>query len=269
MINKITEVGLNRMITILQKKLPGITCREYTPSPHASEHYTLYDIQIEAASIARHLALVGYTPIITYEYLSDAAGNINLNDLTEIYINIDSSKRYKWIQVCCILAHELCHKFLYTHFIRYEGMKNEMLTDCCAVYMGFGRYMINGCYQSYQEGNRTVTSYIGYLNQYQLNYIHRTVYGNDIIQPYQEKAKKTENTEKARKEKKEDKKDYTSFENLELTPEEQTIWEAKYDIKETKSLFDKHYKWIAIAFLLTMPIIIYLAVHLIHYISTR
>jgi hypothetical protein len=87
--------------------------------------------------------------------------------------------------------------------------------------------------------------------------------------PIRRKRKRQKIQKRPGKKKKEDKKDYTSFENLELTPEEQTIWEAKYDIKETKSLFDKHYKWIAIAFLLTMPIIIYLAVHLIHYISTR
>jgi hypothetical protein len=46
-------------------------------------------------------------------------------------------------------------------------------------------------------------------------------------------------------------------------------WAEIKILVQPKSLFDKHYKWIAIAFLLTMSIIIYLAVHLIHYISTR
>jgi hypothetical protein len=261
MTNNITEVGLNNMIALLRNRLPGIKCREFRAYTYLGDSYTLYDIQIMAARMAHHLGLVGYTPIVTYEPLADAAGNINLNDSMEVHINIDSSKRFQWVQVCCILAHELCHKFLYTHLIRFEGMKNELLTDGCAVYMGFGDCMVRGCRVSYKEAGSTVTSELGYLNQGQLNYLHHAVFGAWIIPPAEEKKPSGQ---------------YTDFEETVFTPEQQAQREEEY--KKRQAVLNTPKKsgssasskaWIAILFLMIMPLVIYLACVLVHHISAR
>jgi hypothetical protein len=246
------------MIALLRNRLPGIKCREFRAYTYFGDSYTLYDIQIMAARMAHHLGLVGYTPIVTYEPLADAAGNINLNDSMEVHINIDSSKRFQWVQVCCILAHELCHKFLYTHLIRFEGMKNELLTDGCAVYMGFGDCMVHGCHVTYKELDCKVTSEIGYLNQGQLNYLHHAVFGAWIIPPAEGNKQFGQ---------------FADFEEIALTPEEQARREEEYKKKRAKqnknNLSVSAQAWLAILFLFIVPLVIFLALMFVHHLYAR
>ena len=48
-----------------------------------------YDIEMAASKMCKHLCLLGFTPVITYEAMENAAGNINLNDSLTIYIDIN------------------------------------------------------------------------------------------------------------------------------------------------------------------------------------
>ena len=105
------------------------------------------------------------------------AGNINLNNSTEVRIEIDESmktnRRNLKEAILCVLAHEICHKYLYSHgFYLEDTNTNEYCTDLATIFVGFGLLTINGCYEEYTttninwDGSTTITTHTystGYL----------------------------------------------------------------------------------------------------------
>ena len=97
-----------------------------------------------------YVGLQNYTALITYERTKEGiAGSINLNEEKIVYIEIDKSilNRNKSKEtILGVLAHEICHKLLYTHGLYMsDTMTNEICTELATIYVGFGLLTIRGC----------------------------------------------------------------------------------------------------------------------------
>ncbi len=96
-----------------------------------------------------------------------------MEGMQHIFISNDNIRQSPK-QKLAILAHEITHAFLFHHKIHLEEeLKNEMLTDIAAVYIGFGNILIAG-YQAYFPGQDKknkkhkidpyLHNYIGYVD---------------------------------------------------------------------------------------------------------
>lgn len=82
--------------------------------------------------------------------------------------------------ILAVLAHEICHKVCQANGIWYplpEAIKNEIITDLCTIYVGFGRLVLTGyttqrARSSNYNGVTMETSLLGYLkfDVYQMAY---------------------------------------------------------------------------------------------------
>ena len=89
---------------------------------------------------------------------------------------------YSFETVLSILIHESMHYFLFTNGIKLEdNTKNEYLTDIATIYLGFGKYMLEGYKTSKKivfldEYKRTTSSYkVGYLNYSDVKYTKKQI----------------------------------------------------------------------------------------------
>ena len=107
--------------------------------------------QVEAENMMNHVGLIGYTPVIKFEKLNAAAGNINLNPSKTVNINLDESVRGDYYAIMATIAHEICHKLLYNSNFYYTDslmkLENEVLADIATFYVGFGNHTMKGFYR--------------------------------------------------------------------------------------------------------------------------
>ena len=98
------------------------------------------------------------------------------------YVTLSSVKKkiilvinshYTQETIVSILAHEISHYFLAIRGIKLEDTKeNEILTDICAIYLGFGNFMLHGyAEQTIYYDNYASTSKLGYINTNDIYYI--------------------------------------------------------------------------------------------------
>lgn len=183
--NNISKIGLKNMFKGIKKKLNGRTFKEFDFSQVKAKDSL--DLTKAASVMLHHVGLYGYTPIIVHERLEEnTAGYINMNLDMTFFITVDLNKFYLTGQRLCILSHEICHKFMYVNQFRDTGLKNEYLTDACAIYVGFGEMMLKGCQTtnvSYRDNKEiTRTTNIGYLEKWQLSYLY---YKKNPLKSYQ------------------------------------------------------------------------------------
>ena len=103
-----------------------------------------------ARLMVQHVGLYGYEPVIEYDRLeTGVAGYVELNNNLDKKIHITLSDDLSIAKEARIysLAHEICHKLLFTHncYFPYMGDYNETLTDITTIYVGFGKLTLNGC----------------------------------------------------------------------------------------------------------------------------
>ena len=165
-------------LSLIEKTVPNIdNFSLYVPSLNFNPHDVI-SIQNEAKRMMEYIGLKGYTTIVTLCSTDNGtAGNINLNNSKEVFIEIDKSmqvnRRYFKEAVLCVMAHEICHKYLYSHGLYLEDTNaNEYCTDLATFFVGFGLLTINGCYEEYKtttknpDGSSTITTHTyrtGYL----------------------------------------------------------------------------------------------------------
>ena len=132
----------------------------------------IVSIQKEASSMMKFVGLQGYTTVITYERAKKGtAGSINLNQDKEVFIEIDKDlldRPKAKDTILGVLAHEICHKLLYTHGLYMSDTEtNEICTDLATIYVGFGLLTIHGCStiktwkteKHNNDGSRTITTH--------------------------------------------------------------------------------------------------------------
>ena len=165
-------------LSLIERSVPNIdNFSLYVPSLNFNPHDVI-SIQNEAKRMMEFIGLKGYTTIVTLCSTDNGtAGNINLNNSKEVFIEIDRSmqanRRNFKEAVLCVMAHEICHKYLYSHRLYLEDTNaNEYCTDLATFFVGFGLLTINGCYEQYKtithntDGSSTITTHTystGYL----------------------------------------------------------------------------------------------------------
>lgn len=165
-------------LSLIEKSVPNIdNFSLYVPSLNFNP-YDVISIQNEAKRMMEFIGLKGYTTIVTpCSIANGTAGNINLNNSKEVFVEIDKSmqatRRNFKEAVLCVMAHEICHKYLYSHGLYLEDTNaNEYCTDLATFFVGFGLLTINGCYEQYKttthntDGSSTTTMHTystGYL----------------------------------------------------------------------------------------------------------
>ena len=105
-------------------------------------------------------------------------GNTYSSKKISIFVKPD----YSFETVISILIHESTHFFLFSNNIKIEEeIYNEFLTDIATIYLGFGKYILEGYKQNKKivfmsEFNRTVSEYkIGYINYSDAKYAIKQV----------------------------------------------------------------------------------------------
>ena len=163
---QLSFVKILSFLSLIERSVPHIdNFSLYVPSLDFNP-YDVISIQNEAKRMMEFIGLKGYTTTVT-PCLTDngTAGNINLNNSNEVFIEIDNKmranrRRFKEA-VLCVMAHEICHKYLYSHGLYLEETNsNEYCTDLATFFVGFGLLTVNGCYEQYETTNKNTNGSI-------------------------------------------------------------------------------------------------------------
>lgn len=170
---------IEEILDVLEKKLPKREFNLYIPSSDFNPK-DIISIQKEANKMMKHIGLDDYIATITYEKTKDGtAGYINLNYDKEVWITVDKgSNHLKW-KMLAIMAHEICHKYLYINGVHFPKPFDNLLewyTDLATIYVGFAILTLNGCkIQSesrYHERIIAITHLTGYLEKSNFEYAY-------------------------------------------------------------------------------------------------
>lgn len=181
-----TAVGHRTGYTILDP-FPCATLQAGAPA--------IIAIQNAGRIIAKHIGLGDLTFIISViKQDKGTAGHIELNrEGNDVFVELARDICDYKDAVLATICHELCHKYLHVHGIRngVDQIEQEYLTDVTAVYLGFGKIMLNGseCQRSETrtEGGRTVstthTLKTGYISRECFAFVYRLVCAMRDIPP--------------------------------------------------------------------------------------
>lgn len=142
------------------------------------------EVQSAAKKIAGHLGLDNMTFIISYAtQKKNTAGHIQLDNSNDVFIEIDSDINQDHEAVLSILAHEICHKYLFKYNIKlFPDYENEILTDTATIFTGLGKLTLNGCEKTHIsisnniDGSKTETrntKKLGYLDKSQFALLYK------------------------------------------------------------------------------------------------
>lgn len=157
-----------------EKKLPEPRKDYYTPVLNRTP-ITNSELNQEAKRMMDYVGLSSYVPKCNFCILADGTGGNTkcCNSNIEVEINVSSKYQNNLEATLAILAHEICHKYLYVYGL-YNPIEviNEIFTDLCTMYVGFGKIIINGYITERKTEVRTEryvqtsvdTNYLGYLN---------------------------------------------------------------------------------------------------------
>ncbi len=157
------------------------------PKPH-KEYYmpslsvlpiTEAALNQEAKRMMDFLGLNTYKPRCSFKVLQEGVGGNTLccNSNIEVEINV-STKYQNNLEAClAVLAHEVCHKYLYVHGIYYPiEIINEIYTDLCTMYVGFGNIIKKGYITETRSQERTEKYIRTYTNTQYLGYLKFPIY---------------------------------------------------------------------------------------------
>ncbi|MDD5839950.1 MAG: hypothetical protein PUC94_07935 [Bacteroidales bacterium] len=156
-----------------EKKLPEPHKGYYVPQIKQTPIST-DELNQEAKRMMDFIGLNSYKPQCSFCQLEEGIGGNTkcCNANVEVEINVSSKYRNNIEQTVAVLAHEICHKYLYVHGL-YNPIEviNEIFTDLCTMYVGFGEIIIAGyvtekIFEDRSENfiHRQInTEYLGYL----------------------------------------------------------------------------------------------------------
>lgn len=139
------------------------------------------DVNRAASRIGRHAGLGRLLFIVTESKLDDhVAGNIELRmGGTEVFVNISATARRFGSATLALLAHETAHKALFDVGVKpnpIHQQEYEILTDVAAVYLGFGKLLLNGyevvTVQHTQGGQQRSRHRFGYVSVREVAFAH-------------------------------------------------------------------------------------------------
>lgn len=142
----------------------------------------ILSIQNAGKRIANFIGLEDLTFIIaTAKQKENVGGHIDLESGSKnVFVEISDDVAEFDEAILAALAHEVSHKYMQINGIScgagvVHDYENEVLTDITAVFLGFGKIMLNGCSVVKTSGNVTKTLKVGYLESNQLAFVYRLV----------------------------------------------------------------------------------------------
>ena len=129
----------------------------------------------EGDRMLAHVGMNQYRIIVSFlpeNY--DTAGHIELNesDSPDVFINIDDNHKGCRVAVLCVLAHEISHKILHAKKFKAPTREmNEVYTDLAAIYCGFGRQILNGCFEKKTDWKNVGGSFRAVLSTHSIGYL--------------------------------------------------------------------------------------------------
>jgi hypothetical protein len=149
-------------------------------------------IQKKAKVLSQH---IGYEKLIITVSLKkfhekfnsqNTAGNVLLDNSEYLLIHISRDLDYYPESILATLSHEISHKYIHFSQLTLKNQyENEIFTDLTAVFLGYGKLMLNGAVviKESNHGNteKTFTQQVGYLNRRQLAFIYLTINFSDGI----------------------------------------------------------------------------------------
>lgn len=176
------KAQINKALDVLYKKikLKGeyVIPKEIEKKLYQND-FNRASIIMLVGNIMKHLGLPNAMPGIAVYDASDnrdaKPGHCNTYPDGQSNITINLLPEYDLDVVAAIVIHECMHHYLNIRRIRFtDRIENEILTDTCAVYCGFGRYMYRGYRtraRQYKHENKLHK--VGYLTQNEIKYIMR------------------------------------------------------------------------------------------------
>ncbi|MFM9986873.1 MAG: hypothetical protein ACKVOK_16655 [Flavobacteriales bacterium] len=172
-----SRIPLIDKILLLESKIGKETAYSIL-DPFEFDSNNPVEVQKAGRKIAEHLGMWDCTFVITYVPQKEStAGHIHIDQSREVFVEIDPNYRDNHAVVLYILAHELCHKFLYRKGIVLSlVLENEILTDITTVFTGLGKLALTGC-ESMEGPARAIPGAqgtlrkLGYINRYQLAFV--------------------------------------------------------------------------------------------------
>lgn len=145
-----------------ERKLPFPNTSSYKPILKY-QNITEKDLEAEVSNMMNFIGLYNFYPKCTWNQQEDGTGgSIKLDKNPNRIVNIKVSSKYKNKRksILAILAHEVCHKYLYEYDIYWPNLTEitEISTDLCTIYVGFGDLIIEGYKDSENE-----SQILGYL----------------------------------------------------------------------------------------------------------
>lgn len=126
-----------------------------------------------ARQIAQHLGLHITKVIVSFVANLGVPGRVELSAGNTFFVGVDEKYRFNTNFIAAILAHEIAHIYLFKHNLHSnDTLRNEILTDTTAAFLGCAWLMLNSSYEETSPVNyqKTIHSF-GYISQYEVGYI--------------------------------------------------------------------------------------------------
>jgi len=150
--------------------------------PDYDGNLNVIGIQKIAKILSQH---IGYDKLIftvSFQevYSNNTAGNILLDESEDVLIHLSRDLDKYPDSILATLSHEISHKYIHFNRLTFNNSyENEVFTDLTAVFLGFGKLMLNGVEITKkticENVENTYTKKVGYLNREQLAFIYLTV----------------------------------------------------------------------------------------------
>jgi len=174
-----------RKVTFLEKSL-GTKIQYQILDPFPLYSKDIIGIQNAGKIIANFIGLSDYIFVISINKLEkNTGGHIELeHGKKQVFIEISEEILKFKDAILAILAHEVTHEYLYINNISFSNKyENEILTDIAAIFLGFGKLMLNGSENEdiwknyYFGGSTTITDKlgIGYLDCSKVAFVYLLV----------------------------------------------------------------------------------------------
>jgi len=174
-----------RKVTFLEKSL-GTKIQYQILDPFPLHSKDIIGIQNVGKIIANFIGLSDYIFVISTNKLEkNTGGHIGLEyGKKQVFIEISEETLKFKDAILAILAHEITHEYLYINNISFSNKyENEILTDIAAIFLGFGKLMLNGSENEdiwknyYFGGSTTITDKlgIGYLDRSKAAFVYLLV----------------------------------------------------------------------------------------------
>jgi len=174
--------ALVRDVAYLQRRFrkPGQEPLE----PFSVDPFDALDVHRATKRLASHVGLAHLRFIVGMNVPDPGrGGSIELTSgPREVFVEVTPEAGNNPESLIAVLAHEVTHKVLFDRNIRQDDRDShayEVLTDVAAIYLGFGKLLLNGYWFQTQDylpdAVRTRTHQFGYISLHQVAFVHAFV----------------------------------------------------------------------------------------------